>query len=203
MLRMLRCLSRPVSSAAVILGVALALPAAAELKVPPASYAYRAAEVCPVPTAVYKGCEDQMAAFSAAFAEAKAQGKLLLVVFGADWCPWCRALDITIPSDQILGFKGDGIDYRARFHVVKIATSVIARPKNARVPSGDAVMNLIIAETPGVKPMGIPFLAVINPATGKVFARNTEDLENNAGNEKGHHAEKVRAVLKEAEARLR
>ena len=42
-----------------------------------------------------------------------------------------------------------------------------------------------------------------NPKTGKVFARETESLENNTADGKGHHPEKVRAVLREAEKAVR
>ena len=175
----------------------------AELKVPPPGYEYKPSPACPVPTVAYKGCEDQVAILKAALEQAKAEGKLLIVVFGADWCPWCRALDIMIPSDQIMGFKGDGLDYRARFKLTKIAVSVIARPRNSPVPSGIALIDLVAAEAGITKPPGIPFIAVINPRSGKVFARNTEDLENNTATAQGHHAEKVRAVLREAEKAVR
>ena len=185
-------------------GITLAAASAhADLKVPPAGYEYKPSPACPVPTTAYKGCEDQVEVLKAALEEAKRQDKLLLVVFGADWCPWCRALDIMIPSDEIMGFKGDGFDYKARYNFAKIAVSVIAKPRNAPVPSGITLIDLVAADAGIKKAPGIPFIAVINPKTGKVFARDTEDLENNTATTKGHHAEKVRAVLREAEKAVR
>ena len=185
-------------------GITLAAASAhADLKVPPAGYEYKPSPACPVPTTAYKGCEDQVEVLKAALEEAKRQDKLLLVVFGADWCPWCRALDIMIPSDEIMGFKGDGYDYKGRYNFAKIAVSVIARPRNAPVPSGITLIDLVAADAGIKKAPGIPFIAVINPKTGKVFARDTEDLENNTATTKGHHAEKVRAVLREAEKAVR
>jgi thiol-disulfide isomerase/thioredoxin len=203
--------ARPVTLARIIVsgtiaGAAIAMASAsahAELRLPPRHYEYTPAAVCPVPTFAYKGCEDQVASLEAAILEAKAQNKLLIVVFGADWCPWCRALDIMIPSDQIMGYKGDGLDYRVRFNFTKIAVSVIAKPRNAPVPSGIRLIDEVAAEAGITKPPGIPFIAVINPETGKVFARNTEDLENNTATAQGHHAEKIRAVLREAEKAVR
>lgn len=188
-----------VSTAITIAGAS----AHAEVKLPPQGYEYKPPPACPVATTAYKGCEDQVAILAAALEEAKAQDKLLLVVFGADWCPWCRALDIMIPSEEIMGFKGDGFEYKGRFNFTKIAVSVIAKPKNAPVPSGVTLIDLIAAEAGIKQAPGIPFIAVINPKTGKVFARDTEDLENNTATSKGHHAEKVRAVLREAEKAVR
>jgi thiol-disulfide isomerase/thioredoxin len=186
----------------ILAGTALALAGAAaraDLRLPPPGYEYKPAAACPVPTVAYKGCEDQVGVLKAALEEAKAQDKLLLVVFGADWCPSCRVLDLTLPSDKVLGFKGDSIDYKARFNLTKIAVSVIARPRNSPVPSGIKLIDLVAAEGGIFQPPPIPFIAVINPRTGKVFARNTFDLESNSASGQGHNPEKIRAVLREAE----
>ncbi len=45
------------------------------------------------PVGVYNEQADAAADIAAALEAAKAEGKLVLVVFGANWCPDCRALD--------------------------------------------------------------------------------------------------------------
>lgn len=42
---------------------------------------------------VYDECGDQKALFRAAFEQATADGKVLLVSYGAEWCIWCHVFD--------------------------------------------------------------------------------------------------------------
>ncbi len=41
---------------------------------------------------VYKACADQGAVYDKALAKAMADRKNLVVVLGAEWCPWCLSL---------------------------------------------------------------------------------------------------------------
>lgn len=180
----------------------------AALTVPPAGYAYQPAPPCldnaeraekPIRpgAAVYKVCADQMAIFGKGLADAKASGKLLLVTLGATWCPYCASLQKTLPSAEVLGRKGDALDYGAAFHHIEIGLSTIDKGAKAKIPSGEAVLGLILSQSPGVKIRAIPFMAVIEPTTGRVFARNLDDTGTQDGR---HDMPRMRAVLTEAHA---
>lgn len=47
----------------------------------------------------YDAAKDGKAQIEAAQAEAKAKGKRVIVMFGGNWCKWCKALDGTFASD--------------------------------------------------------------------------------------------------------
>ena len=182
------------------------LPAAAPagLTVPPPGYVYTATAECPFPGEVYQACEDQMQRFAAALQAAKAEGKLLLVVLGADWCPWCRALDKLLPTDQVLARKDEQFDYAGRYAMVNIAVSAVAKGKRITVPSGEAVAALVMSRAKGKRSGGIPDLLIIDPRSGDAINRKTDDLEDTWSNKGGgHDAAKVRDALREAHAKLR
>jgi len=48
---------------------------------------------------MFDECGDQLALFEQALARANAEGKVLLVEFGAEWCVWCHALDAHMNGD--------------------------------------------------------------------------------------------------------
>ena len=117
--------TRPMHSFATIaspctlgLCLALALPLSGSLASTPkadawlaplAGTAYRPAPGCPAqplavtatvpgrpPAARYRVCSDQAALFASALAEARATRRLLLVEFGATWCPSCSGLQAAL-----------------------------------------------------------------------------------------------------------
>ena len=86
-------------------GLAMALaalasagPASAQWAAPPASYSFEAPSACPMAWKRYDACADQMIKFTDALAKAREGKRKLLVVFGADWCPWCRTIDGNLPT---------------------------------------------------------------------------------------------------------
>ena len=193
------------TTALVLAALSVASPVHADpLVVPPAGYAYTPTDGCPFDGVAYHACEDQMQRFASALAAAKAQEKVLLVVLGADWCPWCRALDKMLPTDKVLGFKDERFDFPARYAIVNIAVSASAKGKRVRVPSGEAVSDLVMARAKGKKPAGIPYFLIVDPKSGAASHRKTDDLEDPFDNKSsGHDPEKIREALKAAYAQLR
>ena len=57
---------------------------------------------------------DAAADVARAFADAGAQNKHVLMVFGANWCPDCRVFDAAMSSDEVAALLSE------RFEVVKI-----------------------------------------------------------------------------------
>ena len=132
----------------------------AQWAVPPANYAYAQLSVCPQTYVRYLACDDQMARFSAALAKAREGKRKLLVVFGADWCPWCQTIDKNVMAAEYLNHP-DLID---KFEVVKIALNVLQNSRKVIVPSGQAVLDLVSANIRPDKPEGyIPFYAIVDP----------------------------------------
>jgi hypothetical protein len=105
----------------------------------------------------------------------------LLVVFGANWCPSCRSLEATLarPDFQARLFKDKAL--KDRLHTVAIGISLLHDGRVKDVPSGQAVLRAVLAERPDVKQRVIPFIAVIDPVSGKTSSRNLDDLENSNG----------------------
>ena len=177
--------------------------ATSDLVVPPAGYSYQAVVDCPFPGVVYQACEDQMQRLATNLAAAKAEGKLLLVVLGADWCPWCRALERLLPSDQVLARKDELFDFPARYAITNIATSAVSKGKKVPVPSGEAVVSLLMSHANAARPRSIPYLVIIDPKSGGVVHRNSADLEDPWNKDGGHDASKIREELRAAYATLR
>jgi thiol-disulfide isomerase/thioredoxin len=149
---------------AVLYVVAIASPAAAQWVTPP-DYSYTQLSLCPQSYARYQACDDQMALFTAAVTAAREKKRKLLVVFGADWCPWCRTIDGNLPTPDYLGHP----DLKDRIDVVKIALNVLKNGRKVIVPSGQAVQDLVAKNMLPDRPEGyIPFYAVINPENGRV-----------------------------------
>lgn len=49
---------------------------------------------------IFDECGDQLELFNAALARANAEGKVLLVEIGAEWCIWCHVFDAHINGDR-------------------------------------------------------------------------------------------------------
>jgi thiol-disulfide isomerase/thioredoxin len=140
-------------------------PASAQWAVPPANDTFEAPSACPMAAKRYDACADQMALFTAALTKAREGNRKLLVVFGADWCPWCRTIDGNLPTSEYLGHT----DLKGRVDVVNIAVSAAKDGRKLRLASGIAVQTLVgeqmlLDKTNG----GIPFFALVDPSTDRL-----------------------------------
>lgn len=195
--------------------MAFATPAAAVIPevVPPAGYTFKPAAPCledperaakPVRPgqAAYQVCEDQMALFAKGLAHARASGKLLLVTFGATWCPWCSALQRQLPTAELLGHQSETLDFGRTFHHIEIGVSTLHKGQKADIPSGEAVLAWVLAHAPGIKVRSIPFVAVIDPRSFTyVYARNIDDAAQKSKVE--FNPAELRLILAEAQGFVR
>ena len=156
--------------------------------VPPDGYIFEATAACREDAARaamaarpgdarYDVCADQMAIFARGLEEARRSDKLLLVTFGATWCAWCTSLQKQLPSNELLGHTAQAFDFGRGLHHVEIGISTTSKGAKDEIPSGNAVLRLVLARVPGVELRAIPFIAVIDPANrDRVVARNIDDL---------------------------
>ena len=147
--------------------------------VPPSGYEAAGVEGCPNTARrapLYRVCDDQMQLYANALASANAKGKLLLVTFGASWCQQCQALNeqMQLPAGQAESLADLGRD----FETLSIAVSTTVNNRRLEVPSGRAVLALVLEQARGAKLRSVPFMAVIDPNDAtKVFARNLDGLQ--------------------------
>ena len=132
----------------------------------------------------------------------RAEKRLLIVEFGATWCPWCKSLQAQWPTPELLGHKGGGLDMGATFDVVEIGISTLHAGRMTDVASGHAVLDHVLAATNGAKLKSVPFLAVIDPQDrSKTVARGLDDFEQPGT---GRHAPSlIRAYLADAHDYMR
>lgn len=186
---------RPILIAALLLS--LALPAAAEPQpvVPAGCPAIAKRET------LYRVCEDQGAILAAAREEAKRQGKLLLVVLGATWCPSCKVLHKQMDGLLAAPLGADKArSVGSAFVPVEIATSTLNGARREAVVTGETVLQAALAKAPGAKVRGVPFLAALDPAEGgRLVVRNLDDLEG----KDGFDTERLAEFLGAAERHIR
>jgi glutaredoxin len=174
------------------------------LAVPPPGYTYAPAADCPFAGVTYTPCEDQMQRLASATDKAKAEGKLLLIVLGADWCPWCKSLEKLLPSGDVLARKDAQFDYAATYAYTNIATSAVAKGKRIAIPSGTAVETLLFGRSKMKRQSNsIPYIIVLDPKSGAVFHRGMGDLEDTFNVAQAHDVTKIRDLLRAAHAQLR
>lgn len=127
----------------------------------------------------YDESADANADIARALASASAEGKRVIVVFGGNWCPWCRRLEHTFRNEPRVR---DAL--AAGFHVVHVDTGARRSGRNAAINEryGNPMRN------------GLPVLVVLN-ADGTVhLTQETGALEQ--GNH--HDPAKVLAFLDRA-----
>lgn len=89
-------------------------------------------------------------------AQAKREGKSVMVVFHASWCGWCKKFDRMLTDPKVGPLVG-------KSYVVVHLDVLEAKDKKADLenPGGEATMEAL-----GGKNAGLPFFAVVDP-TGK------------------------------------
>lgn len=139
---------------------------------------------CDDSSKIYKICKDQAPKFTEALDRAKKNNKSLLVVFGADWCPWCVSLNKIFHSDK------NKEKVSSKYEVFEVG--LYAYDGREKIPSGIAILDQVkkMAQD-NRKQNGIPILAVVNPAKNKAALINTGPLEKNTKTTKGHDEARV------------
>lgn len=142
---------------------------------------------------VYKVCANQEDLYSGALAKAKTEKKKLLVVIGAEWCPWCHSLH------RMLGDPKVSADLTKKYSLVDIA---LYQAKE-KLPTGVSVQEKLRAQANYKDELkGIPVMVMVNPENGKATIIDTEPLEKNTKTSKGHDSKKVLAALRKAAKQL-
>lgn len=182
-----------------------AAPALADLRVPPADYAFQPVAGCPVATTDadhgYRVCDDQMAVLATAMDDARKSGKVLLVEIAASWCPQCHSLKRLLPGPDVLGNTGDGFDFAGRFAHVELVTSTLRGGRMVPVPSGEAALALIEEKLEGASMRGWPYLVILDPAApDRALGFNTDGLMQSGGT---HDPVRMRALLADSWRALR
>jgi thioredoxin-related protein len=162
-----------------------------------AFFSLSSASACNDAAKVYKVCSDQEAAYQKSVGAAKEQKKMLVLLMGAEWCPWCMSLHKMLRDDP--AFAGD---FAKKYQLGDIAMY----DGKKKLPEGAAVLKklqLAAHDQDPKKVEGIPVLAMVNPESGKAVIISTEPLEKNTKDHKGHDPAKVLAALGEAAKALR
>ena len=142
--------------------VLLALAAACAIVTTFAAWQTKAETAAPAvaakPALPYDESADPQRDLQAALVNARKTGKRVLVVFGANWCPDCRALD-------------------HEFHAGKTATLVAERYEVVKVDVGRFDRNLDFAKLYG-EPIrkGIPSVVVVTPTNEVVYQTKAGEL---------------------------
>ena len=92
---------------------------------------------------------------------ARAEQKPLVLMFGANWCPWCRDLDRLLETDKTLAPLADSILLRLNISV------------------GDYDRNLDLAAEYGLRDIddtGIPMLVVLHPDGSLAGVKNSDEF---------------------------
>ncbi len=92
---------------------------------------------------------------------AKAERKPLLLMFGANWCPWCRKLDRLLATDKRLSRLADDAVLRLNIDV------------------GQYDRNLDLAKQYGLEALddtGIPMLVVLGPDGSVQGVKNSDEF---------------------------
>jgi thiol:disulfide interchange protein len=106
---------------------------------------------------------DAQAEIDAAIAATRDDGKRVLLVFGANWCVWCRRLDWVFQHDEQVSAA-----IRERWHVVHV--DVGAR-------GTDSTNHDVVMRYGNPRQHGLPCLVVLDEQGGVAFTQETGALE--------------------------
>lgn len=110
----------------------------------------------------YETGVNAQAQIDAAVAQASADGKKVLLVFGGNWCPWCRRLEWVFQNDPQVSRA-----LREHWHVVHVDTGARRSGVNADIAAryGDPIQH------------GLPVLVVLDGSGALVHTQETGSLE--------------------------
>lgn len=126
----------------------------------------------PPPAARYAVCADQVELLRAAIKSSAERRRLLLVVLGASWCPWCGALQRQLEQGEIAR-HARGLD----FDVLDLALSTTSKGAMVAVPSGLAAREALIGRELSQRRWSYPAVVLIDPrGPRRLVARNIDDF---------------------------
>jgi thiol-disulfide isomerase/thioredoxin len=162
----------------------------------PAKPAVEAPKECNDTDKTYKICSDQSVPYKSTLEKAKAEGKLVLLSFGADWCPWCQALH------KFYGTPAFRKDFDSRLAIDEVG--VYRYDGRVKIDSGMNILKGLVESNGKDMKMvdGYPFLVMVRPSDKKAVFIATGGLEDNTHG-KGHDPAKVKAALNNAIAQLK
>ncbi len=149
---------------------------------------------------IYKVCSDQNLSYMKIHAQAVHENKQLVLIFGADWCPWCQSMNKIFQDPK----------FRTAIDATMIPLEIgIYKPSSReQVESGTLVLNHLfkVNKLDRNAYKGIPLIALVKPNINskmdKAIFIKTGDLEKNSKAHKGHDPEKVLKALLSAQKRL-
>lgn len=153
------------------------------------------------PIADYPVCADQVLQFGEALDKARRSRRLLLVEFGATWCPSCRGLQHALRDPDLLGGDLESGPLARDLVKISIGLSSLAAGRMVDVDGGHAVLARLLSAQPHARMRAYPMIAVIEPDdTGRVFIRNLDDFVLDG---KRSHVASLRSMLEEARDAVR
>lgn len=143
---------------------------------------------------IYRHCADQKKIYEAAMEKAKAEKQMLMLSFGADWCPWCRSVHTLLVVEKENHQIGGGA----------IVEEIAVYKDQDKLASGWEVLEEVAGfSKEKVDKEGIPILAVVNPVSKRAIFIDTGKMEKNTKVSKGHDVKKLQAAVKKAIATLK
>ncbi len=122
---------------------------------------------------------DARAEIAQAVSRAQKESKHVLLVFGANWCPWCRALD------QLFENNAEVEEYLNKNYELVLVD----------VGRGDKNLDLDSLYAHPIK-LGLPALVVLDEKGALLHLQETGSLERKNSKEKGHDPERVLNFLR-------
>lgn len=126
---------------------------------------------------IYDSALDVKAAITKAMVQAKKENKHIILMFGANWCPWCQALHKLLKSDVAIQKY-----LAANFILIMVDVGGKNSPR----------LNQDLTALYGVQKMGLPNLVVLNTEGQPLCMQSSGVLEKG----EGHDPEKVMGFLK-------
>ncbi|MEL6871517.1 MAG: hypothetical protein AAFO62_01720 [Pseudomonadota bacterium] len=104
--------------------------------------------------------------------------KLLLIEFGARWCPWCGVLQRALSGKDPKRSTPELSRVSAGFVIARVGVSDIDGGRPAIVAEGQHILDQIMAGKPTATLRAYPLIAVLDPRDRKRIAiRNIDDLQ--------------------------